>query len=287
MIRTILVPVMADGTDDATFWTALVVARQCEAHLEFLLVRTDPQGVLVATGGEGIGWASSSLLSDLENDDRERAERARRFCQNFCDREQILVADNPPGPHGMSAAWREEKGDEAQQVMRDARFNDLVIISPPRQEQGLDADALGTILIGSGRPVLLAPTRRPASLTRTVVIAWKETPEAARAVMAAMPFLEKADKVIVLSVGETDAETAESAEKLAQQLRWHRLDVEARCLAPVKGSAAETLVRAALDAKADLLVMGGYGRNRMRELIFGGFTQHVLNGIELPVMLCH
>src|SRR6185437_3973030 len=166
------------------------------------------------------------------------------------DREQIIVTDKPPGPHGMSAAWREERGEQAWQVMSRARFNDLVIVSPPRQEQGLDADTIATVLIGSGRPVLLAPTRRPASLTRTVVIAWKETPEAARAVMAAMPFLEKADKVIVLSIGETDAETAESAGKLAEHLRWHRLDVEARCLAPAGGSAPEILVRAAADAKA-------------------------------------
>jgi nucleotide-binding universal stress UspA family protein len=287
MIRTVLVAVKADGTDDAAFWTALVAARQFEAHLEFLLVRTDPQGILVASGAEAIGSISSSLLADLENDDRERAARARRFCQNFCDREQIIVTDKPPGPHGMSAAWREERGDEASEVMRHARFNDLLIVSPPRQEQGLDADTISTVLIGSGRPVLLAPTRRPASLTRTVVIAWKETPEAARAVMSAMPFLEKADKVIVLSIGETDAETTESAEKLAEQLRWHRLDVEARCLAPAGGSAPETLVGAAANAKADLIVMGGYSRNRVRELIFGGFTQHVLNGVELPVLLCH
>jgi len=288
MIRTVLVPVMADATDNATFGTALVAARQFDAHIELLFVRSDPALLYMAGAPGELGtWTSPAWISELEKEEAERVVRARHFCQNFCDREQIIVTDKPPGPHGMSAAWREEKGDEAWQVMRHARFNDLLIVSPTREEQGFDADAIATVLIGSGRPVLLAPAQQPASLTRTVVIAWKETSEAARAVMAAMPFLAKADNVIVLSIGETDAETADSAERLAQQLRWHRLDVEARCFAPMNRSAPEALVSAALDAKADLIVMGGYSRNRVRHLIFGGFTQHVLKGIELPVLLCH
>lgn len=289
MIRTILVPVMADGTDDAVFWTALDAARLFGAHLEFLLVHPDPADILAAAGvGDfGLGSTFPALISDMEREDEERAARARRFVQNFCEREQIIVADRPPGPHGISAAWREETGDQTWQVMRRARFNDLLVVSPERRERGLSAEVIATAVIGSGRPVLLAPAQRPSNLTRTIVVAWKDTPEAARAVAAAMPFLVEADKVIVLSIGETDAETVESAEKLADQLRWRRLDVEARCLAPAGGSAPETLVRAAQDAKADLIVMGAYGHNRVRELIFGGFTQHVLKGIELPVLLSH
>ncbi len=289
MIRTILVPVMADGADDAAFWTALAAARLFGAHIEFLLMRADPADILAAAGAGDFatGWTFPSLISDLEREESERVVRARLFCQNFCEREQIIIAENPPGPHGTSAAWREEKGDEAWQLMRRARFNDLLVVSPERGEKGLGSEAIATAVIGSGRPVLLAPPQRPDNLTRTVVIAWKETPEAARAVSAAMPFLAEADKVIVLSIGETGAETIESAEKLAEQLRWHRLDVEARCLTAADGSAPQTLVRAAHDAKADLIVMGGYSHNRVRELIFGGFTQHVLKGIELPVLMCH
>ena len=288
MIRTILVPVLADGADDTAFWTALMAARQFDSHVEFLLVRTDPMAILTAAGAGDFGFgASPALLSELEREEKERIARARIFCQNFCEREQISVADKAPGPHGVSAAWREEEGDEAWQIMRRARFNDLLVVSPERREKGFSSDTIATVMIGSGRPVLLAPARRPSSLTRTIVIAWKETPEAARAVAAAMPFLAKADKVIVLSIGETDAETIESAETLAEQLRWHRLEVETRCVRPEGASAPETLVRAARDAKADLIVMGGYSRSRVRELIFGGFTRHVLDGIELPVLLCH
>jgi len=216
MMRTILVPVMADATDNATFATTLVAARQLDAHIEFLFVRSEPTLLYMAGAPGELGtWTSPAWISELEKDEAERVVRARHFCQSFCDRERIIVAEQPPGPHGMSAAWREEKGDDAWKIMRRTRFNDLLIVSPPREEQGLDPDAIASILIGSGRPVLLAPAQRPASLTRTVVIAWKETPEAARAVMAAMPFIAKADKVVVLSIGETDAESMASAESLA------------------------------------------------------------------------
>lgn len=287
MIRTILVPVLADGADDAAFRTALMAARLFDSHVEFLLMRTDPMDILMKAGADGLGTWSSGLLSDLEREEKERVARARILCQSFCEREQVELADKAPGPHGISVGWREERGDEAWQIMRRARFNDLLVVSPERRQKGLSSDTIATVMIGSGRPVLLAPARRPASLTRTIIIAWKETPEAARAVTAAMPFLAEADKVVVLSVGETEAETVESAENLAEQLRWHRLDVESHCVRPEDGSAPQTLVRAAQDADADLIVMGGYSRSRLRELMFGGFTQHVLDGIDLPVLLCH
>lgn len=289
MIRTILVPVMADGTDDVAFWTGLTAARLFTAHLEFLLVSSDPRDILAAAGAGDFatGWTFPALISDLEREEGERATRAQRFCQNFCEREQIPIALAPPGPHGVSAALRQEKGDQAWQIMRHARFNDLLVLAPERRTRGLSRETIASVLIGSGRPVLLAPPHRPGSLARTIVIAWKETPEAARAVAAAMPFLSQADKVIVLSISESDSDHIESAEKLADQLRWHRLEVESRIVAPEQGSAPQTLVRAAQEASADLIVMGGYGHLRMRELIFGGFTEHILKGIDLPVLLSH
>lgn len=289
MIRTILVPVAGDGSDDAASWTALAAARLLTAHLEFLLVHVDTANILAAAGSSdfGVDWMSTELLSDLEKEDQERAARAQRFFQNLCEREQIIVEAKPPGPHGISAEWLEEMGDEASQINRRARFNDLSVVSPKRQMQGFSSETIETVVMGSGRPILLAPPQRPSSLTRTVVIAWKETAEAARAVTASMPFLSFADKIIVLSISETGPENIESANKLADQLRWHRLDVEARIVAPEQGDAPQTLVRAAQEAKADLIVMGAYGHNRVREMIFGGFTKHVLNGIDLPVLLCH
>src|SRR6478609_9439682 len=95
MIRTILVPVVGDGADDAAFWTALATARLFGAHVEFLLVHADPADILITAGtGDLVAdWSSPALLSDLEREEQERIARARVFFQNFCEREQIAVAD--------------------------------------------------------------------------------------------------------------------------------------------------------------------------------------------------
>jgi hypothetical protein len=182
MIRTVLVPVSGDRTDDATYWCALTLGRLFGAHLEFLFVHADPSVASMAASGDIIGGpAFSELLVDREREDQERAERARRAFENFCARERIDIVNGPPGPHGASAAWREEKGDEATLVTWRACFSDVLVASRPGEEEGLSHGTIEASLMASGRPILLAPSGRIASLTRTIVIAWKDTAEAARA----------------------------------------------------------------------------------------------------------
>jgi nucleotide-binding universal stress UspA family protein len=289
MIKTMVVPVTGDGTDEAAVRTAVAVARLFGAHLEFLLTRVDVMAVVTAAGGSefGAGLAIPELLADLEKQDQERATRMRRFFEKLCTREGIPVVDGPPGPHGISAAWREEKGDEWSIVVRRTRLSDLLVIRAAREGKGPAPQTIEAVLIGGGRPVLLVPPNAPASPLRTIVVAWKDTPEAARALTAAMPFLAEADKIIALTVGESEEDDLASLTAVAEYLRWHRFEVESRRVASDSGSAPQALMRVARDAKADLIVMGGYGHSRVREIVFGGFTQHMLESAELPVLLFH
>jgi nucleotide-binding universal stress UspA family protein len=289
MIKTILVPVVGHSTDAPVYGTALVAGRLLGAHLEFLFVGPEPSEFLGLSkrGDFAPGPALPESLFDVEKAEEARLTDAHRFFKNFCERERIAIQNTPPGPHAISAEWRHEQGDQISHVVRRTRFNDLLVTRPTQDGMGSAAEIMEAALTQGGRPILLAPLRAPDILSQTVVIAWKETPEAARAVTAAMPFLDQTDKVVVLSVNEGDQPNVESAKDIAQQFRWHRFDVEARCLAPVGGSAAQTLIDAARELKASLLVMGAYGHSRVREIIFGGFTRHVLRGVELPVLLIH
>ena len=289
MIKSILVPVMGDGGDEAAVRTAVAVGRLFGAHLEFLLPRLDLMAVVAAAAGSefGSGLAMPELLTDLEKEDQERAARTRRFFEEFCAREQIPILDGPPAPHGISAAWREEKGDEWSIVVRRTRFNDLLVIRAAREGKGPAPQTVEAALMAGGRPVLLAPPNGPASPSRTIVVAWKNTSEAARALTAAMPFLAEADKIIVVTVGESQADDLASLTAIAEYLRWHRFEVESRRITSDSGSAPQALLRVARDAQADLIVMGGYGHSRVREMVFGGFTRHMLAGAELPVLLFH
>jgi len=111
-------------------------------------------------------------------------------------------------------------------------------------------------------------------------------PQAARAVTAALPYLSPAKQIVVLMVAEEERTPQEEADRLMAGLLWHGVPVSVRHLRPEAHSAPDTLLSAAGEHAA-LLVMGGYGRSRLREWIFGGFTRRVLRGAEVPVLMAH
>ena len=88
------------------------------------------------------------------------------------------------------------------------------------------------------------------------------------------------------AVAEEQGLSDEEGARLMTSLRWHGLNASARHLQPDRLGAADTLLRAASEQRA-LVVMGAYGHSRMREWIFGGFTRHVLRGAEVPVLMMH
>ena len=126
-----------------------------------------------------------------------------------------------------------------------------------------------------------------AELPEAVVVGWKPTREASRALAAALPFLRCAKEVVLLTVAEdqNDADPGEAA-RIAEGLAWHGIKVSLSVLAPGPQGAANTLIAAAAERRA-LLVIGGYGHNRLREWIFGGVTQHVLQTASVPVLMAH
>jgi nucleotide-binding universal stress UspA family protein len=109
----------------------------------------------------------------------------------------------------------------------------------------------------------------------------------ARAITAAAPLLAQAGRIVVLSVAERERTSREGLERFAAALGWGGVSVEAHLLSEGPSGAAETLLDAVREMRADLLVMGGYGHSQFRELVFGGFTRRVLKGADLPVLMAH
>ena len=118
-----------------------------------------------------------------------------------------------------------------------------------------------------------------------VAIAWNDSAEAARALAFALPFVEAASVVHVLTA-ETWRTQFEATEDLADYLEWRGIMCERRAI-EAEDDVGAALLQAASAAGADLLVMGGYGRSRLRELVLGGVTRHVLTHAQLPVLLAH
>jgi nucleotide-binding universal stress UspA family protein len=288
MIKTILVPATGSDTDLAVFASALAVARPFAAHLDFLHVRLDPATMAVSMAADGGGAATvGGLVDRLDEEVGRREQRARQLFDEFCAREGLAIADTPPGPSGPSAQWTRQIGSEPYWVAEHGRAADLTVIGRPIDGEGVTPETIESAVLDSGRPLLIPPAAPMAALPETIVIAWKAGREAARAVTAALPFLERAKAILVLTVAEDENLSSEEGGQLMANLRWRGIRVSANRLRPDGRSPADTLLAAAAESQA-LLVMGGYGHSRLREWIFGGFTQHVLQtAAAVPVLIAH
>jgi nucleotide-binding universal stress UspA family protein len=289
MIKSILVPATGSAADVAVFTSALAVARRFEAHLEFLHVRADAAAIATTMASDGGGGAAmvGGLVEQLDDEVSKRAARAQALFEQFCAREGVAIADAPPAPTGASAHWTELTGAEAYSIAEHGRAADLMVIGRSADGEGVTPEAIETALLDSGRPVLIPPLAPLAALPETVVIAWKATREAAHAATAALPFLDAARHVEVLTVAEEEDLSSEEGHQLIANLRWRGLSVSGGRLEPGARSPADTLLAAAAEHRA-LLVMGGYGHSRLREWIFGGFTRHVLQTeAAVPVLIAH
>jgi nucleotide-binding universal stress UspA family protein len=287
MIKTILVPATGSQTDDAVFASALATARTFNAHLGFLHVRVDAAAIVAAMATDGSGAAMvSGLVERIDEEAARREERASQLFQRFCERERVAVEDTPAGKQSPTAQWLREIGDEAFWVREYGRAADLLVMGHPGDDQGVSIDTIEAALVGTGRPVLIVPAVPLVSLPETIVIAWKPAPEAARAVTAAMPLLSKAKQILIVTVAEEQGLSDEEGARLTTSLTWHGLNASTRHLRPDKLGAADTLLATAAELGA-LVVMGAYGHSRMREWIFGGFTNHVLRGAAVPVLMMH
>ncbi|HTV45914.1 MAG TPA: universal stress protein [Stellaceae bacterium] len=292
MIKTILVPATGYPSDAAVFATALAVARPFGAHLDVVHVGIDAAALATTMAVDGGGAAMvGGLIEQLDQDTRGREARARRLFEEFCAREGVTITDTPPSPPGPptgpSAHWIRRTGAEAYCIAEHGRATDLMVIGRPGDGDGVAPETIETALLDSGRPVLIPPSAPLTVLPQTVVVAWKATREAAHALTAALPFLDIAKEVVILTVAEEEDLSSEEGIQLMTNLRWRGLAVSGGRIEPDGRSPADTLLAAAAARRA-LLVMGGYGHSRLREWIFGGFTQHVLQtAAAVPVLIAH
>jgi nucleotide-binding universal stress UspA family protein len=286
MIKTVLVPATGTDADDAAFAAALDVARRFTAHLDVLHVRIDPAeaaGALIADVSGAM--VSANLIDRLEEECAQIEEKARKSFEAFCQREGLVIDAAPSTPPVVGIAWHREIGRESYWLAEYGRTSDLLVVGRPVVNRGVMPETLEAALFDSGRPLFI-PAAVPVA-AETIAIAWKSTREAARAVGAAMPFLTQAKRVAILTAAEDDHTDNSDAARLLATLRRHDIAAEAHQLRPGSRSAAETLLAAASEIGAGLLVMGGYGHSRLRELVFGGVTERVIRDAALPVLIAH
>jgi nucleotide-binding universal stress UspA family protein len=145
---------------------------------------------------------------------------------------------------------------------------------------------LEAALFDSGRPVLIAPPRAPSRLGQNILVAWNGSMEQARVIAFAMPVLRAATEVTVLTV-EGGTTPGPSGEEAARHLRMNGIKAAAITVSPGTRSTGEAILDRAKSLGCDLVVKGAYTQSRLRQMIFGGATRHILANATLPVLMAH
>jgi nucleotide-binding universal stress UspA family protein len=288
-MKSFLVPVGGSDSDESVLETALAAARPFGAHLQFLHVR-----IGVASAAQNTphvefasGAALREAMGELEMQSAARSAGAVRHVQEFCARSMVELCDTPGRQPAVTASCRQEEGDALERIIAHARHNDLVIVGRADRPNGLPRDFLERLVLDAGRPILIAGPTSPKTMTGTVMVCWRESADAARAVTAASPFLVRAERVIFASVTETDNEVGAGMNDVAAQFAWNAMPSEVQIIKANGRPPQELLTRAAQNCSADLIVMGAYGHSHLRESLFGGCTQSFLHQADRPILLMH
>ncbi len=181
-------------------------------------------------------------------------------------------------------------GDLADATIGAARLSDMVILGQPDEEEDgwIGPWLLESLLLGCGRPVLVVPyIGSHDTLGKKVIVGWDGGREAARAAGDAMPLLTKAEDVTVVSVNREPDAQHPSTKAIAEHMKRHGVPAKHHDAKIAELSAADYVLNKASDEGADLVVMGAYAHNRIRELVLGGMTRHILKHMTVPILMSH
>jgi len=284
-IRKILLPLTGTAAGEAALSTALMIARVWNAHVTCLHVRVDSRDV-APLAGEGLSGAMiEEMMSATEKESSERAYAVRGMFERFVTQHGVAVAQPIAESDHATASFAAVTGREEDLVAQQARLADLTVVPHPDSGEDVSSsDALHAVLFDSGRPVLISPQVAPTTIGNRVCVAWNGTAESAASVLAALPWMRRAEAVRVLSA-DGYQRRGPGAPELLQYLALHGVQADIVMFQSVSGSVGAGLLAAASQFDCDLLSMGAYSHSRLRQLILGGVTRHVLERANLPVMM--
>ena len=277
--KSILVHVVSNSMPDPRLALAVDLSNQFDAKL--IGVGAEIYRISGMGGGYGADFSSAEMFTNLAADvDANLARAEKKF--------QVIASSVRQG-----SQWRAGVQFPVEMIAAEARAADLLVTS--HSDGGGDSNytvaAPGALIMQAGRPVLVAPPNAAQLAVTNIVVAWKDTREARRAVSDALPFLKNAQSVLLVEISNSTEAAPAARQRLADvgdHLRRHGIEAEVMVVAEAKnGSAADQLLDIAEQQQADLIVVGGYGHSRLKEWVFGGFTRALLAQTRHAVLFSH
>jgi nucleotide-binding universal stress UspA family protein len=253
------------------------LARDFGAHLTGLHVAESP-----SMRPTVLAQVPSEVLDMLQTVGREEAVRARA----------LFEAGVRAVETGIPVEWRSVEGYGGDLIRLHARYADLTVLGQADPEAyAVAQDLPERVIMGAGRPVIVVPyVGTFKTVGQRVLVAWNASREATRAVNDALPLLERAGSVRVLSVNPRRGLAGHgpiAGADISLHLARHGVRVEAAAVNTDDVRVDDMLLSQAADAGADLIVMGAYGHSRLGEYVLGGATRHILRQITVPVFMSH
>lgn len=279
-MKTILVP-MDNHDMRSALETALVLGQRNNSYIEGFALRW--QVIELVAGVDVMGGVP---LDKFKEDVEEEAKKAKQVFEIFM--QEHGVPRSTETTESVSFGWLDHAAEGEDFIGSYGRVFDVIVMKRRDANSGPMHDrAIESGLFESGRPILLSPPSPPSQIATNVLIAWNCSTEQARATALAMPILQKADRVTILTVIGGTGVPGPSAEQLIRYLRYNGVVAESMRVELDGRSTGEVILASAQSLGCDLLIKGAYTQSRLRQWIFGGATQHVLANAALPVLLAN
>ena len=276
-MKTILIPTEDHDAMPAVLEAARLMARTFDSYMEGFAVR--PSAGTYVT----VDPVSSLAISDAYDGDAPR--QAQEMFESFMRTHAVPRA--APEPAAYSYGWPRTDAAEDIFIGSYGRTFDLIVLGRPgRAPQDARMPPLEAALFDSGRPVLIAPPAVPKTIGRNILVAWNGSTEQARTNAFALEVLRLAEQVTVLTV-EGGTEAGPSGEEATRHLRRNGIKATALTVKPGSRARGEIILDHATSLGCDLLVKSAYTQSRLRQMIFGGATRHILAHATLPVLMAH
>lgn len=259
--------------------TALALADRGTGRLSGIYVITQNPGAVSSDSRVG-QHVPAEIRENQQKMVEQRAERAGEQLRSAA--RQSALADNVEFDRVASSS-------PAHVLAERAKYADLVVVGKPGADEPGSAGARlpQQVLVGSGCPVLVVPSSvETPQLPKRIAIAWNDSREAGRAVRDAMPLLSTAEDVTVLT-SELKSSAEAGMSRLLAHLRAHGIEAVHQRVTTGTLKLADALLSRTADHAVELIVMGGYGGSRIKEVLTGGTTRRVLENTTVPVFLSH
>lgn len=285
-IKTILVSIRESEISERLLETAACAALRFEAHLDVLHVRPNPANFMpYATLGLSNGMRAS-ITESAERSASEQSERLRQLFEAVCKRRKLPTRQRGETPGSPDAWWHDETGVRNEIIARRGHLADLIIVPRPYRVSP-PPSSFEAAVRESGRPVLMVPREAVTEVAvRGAAICWNASKEAAQAMAAALPILRTIGAVHILS-SEKRMKQSPNADDVSNYLKCHGIEAKLHVFQAKGRSVGETLLGDAKSLGCDLLVVGGYSRPRLREMVMGGVTRHLMEHADIPIFMMH